>query len=202
MCHLGWLHDNTHTDLSIYGKGITDDPLLQFCHRYRYVLAVASMIVLPAVWALVFGGPEHVIGTILIGGCLRCFIFSNGVASNNSLAHTFGYRHFKDERSGATSNWFSTIITLSDGWHNAHHESPRIASNKVAWWEFDFNGSTIHLMEKLGLAWNVQRRSAALIASVTGNKSAIPLGPDAPSDMTLALVKDRQPAAAAEVDYA
>lgn len=158
MSHLGWLHDNTYSDWNIYAKGVADDPLLLFLHRTRYFWAAFSMILLPAAWALVFGGPEHVIGTILIGGCLRCFLFSNSVAANNSLAHKFGYRHF-NERSGATNNWFCAIISLGDGWHNAHHAAPRMASNKVKWWEFDFNGSTIHAMEKLGLAWDVRRRA-------------------------------------------
>lgn len=192
-CHLGWLHDNTHTDLAIFGKGIADDPLLVFCHNTRYFWSVVSMIVLPAIWGYAFGGSSHVVGTILIGGCLRCFIFSNGVAFNNSLAHTFGYRPYEDERSDARSNWFSTILTLGDGWHNAHHAQPRIASNKVKWWEFDFNGSTIHAMEALGLAWKVKRRTAALmpqpkakapIAPDAQLRPALPLGPAMAGDMT------------------
>ena len=198
MCHLGWLHDNTHSDLTIYAKGIADDPLLQFCHRNRYLLSLFSMILLPAAWGLVFGGPEHVIGTILVGGCLRCFIFSNGVASNNSLAHRFGYRLF-DEKSGSTNNWFTALITLGDGWHNAHHDAPRIASNQVKWWEFDFNGSTIHLMERLGLAWDVQRRTPAQLAKATSDtKPAIPLPSAAPGDMTTALVKQRKSESSAQ----
>ena len=205
MCHLGWLHDNTHSDLTIYAKGITDDPLLQFCHRNRYVLALVSMFVIPGVWGLVFGGPSHVIGTILIGGCLRCFIFSNGVAFNNSIAHRFGYRIF-DERSGATNNWFSALLTLGDGWHNAHHAGPRIASNKVKWWEFDFNGSTIHAMEWLGLVWNVQRRAPAIAPDPGAElRPAMPMAPAKAGDMTPALTRPAAPAKAqvgAEADFA
>jgi stearoyl-CoA desaturase (delta-9 desaturase) len=163
MSHLGWLHDNTYSEWDVYAKGVSEDPYLLFLHRTRYFWAVFSMVLLPAGWALAFGGPEHVLPTILIGGCLRCFLFSNSVAANNSLAHRWGYRLF-DERSEARNNWFCAIISLGDGWHNAHHAQPRIASNKVKWWEFDFNGSTIHLMEKLGLAWDVRKRSKAELA--------------------------------------
>ncbi len=155
--HLGWLYDNTHSDWSIYAKGIADDPIIRFVHHTRYFWAVASIILLPAAWALVFGGPEHVIGTILIGGSLRALIFSNGVAFTNSLAHSFGYQHFED-KGGSRNNWFVALLTGGDGWHNPHHAAPRIASNQITWWELDWNGSTIHLMERLGLAWNVQRR--------------------------------------------
>ncbi len=160
MSHLGWLHDNTWSDWAIYGKSTAQDPYLLFLHRTRYLWALVSIIVLPALWALAFGGPGHVIPTILIGGCLRCFLFSNSVAANNSLAHRWGYRLF-DEGSGARNNWLCAIISLGDGWHNAHHASPRIASNTVKWWEFDFNGATIHLLERLGLVWNVRKRTKA-----------------------------------------
>lgn len=155
--HLGWLYDDTHSDWGIWAKGIADDPIVMFVHRTRYLWAIVSIIVLPAAWALTFGGPENVIGAILIGGSLRGFIFSNGVAFTNSLAHSFGYQHFED-KGGARNNWFVALLTGGDGWHNPHHVGPRIASNQIKWWEFDLNGSTIHTMERLGLAWNVQRR--------------------------------------------
>lgn len=194
MSHLGWLHDNTHSDWNIFAKGIANDPVLQFCHRTRYFWAFFSMILLPTAWALAFGGPEHIIGTILIGGCLRCFIFSNGVAFTNSLAHSYGYQNFP-EKSGSTNNWFVALLTFGDGWHNPHHDAPRVASNRVKWWEFDFNGSTIHAMEKLGLAWNVQRRIAAKSSPPASNVSpAMPMAPALASDMTPELAKAPAPA--------
>ena len=163
MVHIGWLLDNTHTDLAVYGKGLADDPILVFVHRTRYFWAIFSIILLPAGWALLFGGPEHVIGTVLIGGCLRTFIFANGVAFTNSLAHDYGYQNFPN-KDGSVNNWFVALLTFGDGWHNNHHDAPRVASNHVRWWEFDINGWTIHAMEKLGLAWNVQRRAKARAA--------------------------------------
>ncbi|MGN6358098.1 MAG: hypothetical protein ACTHLU_11555, partial [Novosphingobium sp.] len=86
-------------------------------------------------------------------------------------------------------------ISLGDGWHNAHHAQPRIASNKVKWWEFDFNGSTIHLMEKLGLVWDVRKRSAAELALVSKPVYAFPnqAAPDHYDDEYLV-----EPASAAE----
>jgi stearoyl-CoA desaturase (delta-9 desaturase) len=115
------------------------------------------LVLLPAAWALAFGGPEHVVGTVLVGGFLRTFIFLNGVMGTNSLAHYFGYRRYHDVGE-ATNNWFITVLTLGDGWHNNHHAQPRAASNRVGWWELDFNGWTIETLGKMGLVWNVQKR--------------------------------------------
>ncbi|MEE9433845.1 MAG: acyl-CoA desaturase [Sphingorhabdus sp.] len=158
MCHIGWLLDNTYTDVGVYGKGLAGDPALEWCHRTRWFWVIFSLFILPAGWALLFGGPEHIVGTILIGGLLRTFIFANGVGFTNSLAHGFGYSRFKD-CGDATNNWFVALLTLGDGWHNNHHNAPRAANNLIGWWEIDINGWTIEALEKLGLAWNVQKRS-------------------------------------------
>ena len=157
ISHLGWLWDNAHTDMRLYGKGLVGDPVVEFCHRTRWFWVAFSLVLLPAAWALAFGGPEHVVGTVLVGGFLRTFIFLNGVMGTNSLAHYFGYRRYHDVGK-ATNNWFITILTLGDGWHNNHHAQPRAASNRVGWWELDFNGWTIETLGKMGLVWNVQKR--------------------------------------------
>lgn len=158
ISHMGWLWDNAHTDIPVYGKGLVGDPAVEFCHRTRWLWVAVSLVIFPAAWAMAFGGVEDVVGTVLIGGFLRTFIFLNGVMGTNSLAHSMGYQRFKDVGE-ATNNWFIAILTLGDGWHNNHHAQPRAASNQIGWWELDFNGWTIYGMEKLGLVWNVQRRS-------------------------------------------
>ncbi len=68
IAHFGWLFDNTTSDMNVYGKGLIDDPQVLWCHKHRWSIALFSSIIFPALWALAFGGPEHIIGTILIGG--------------------------------------------------------------------------------------------------------------------------------------
>ena len=85
----------------------------------------------------------------------------------DSLAHLQGYRRYDDD-STSTNNWFIAILTLGDGWHNNHHAQPRAASNHIGWWELDPNGWTIFAMEKLGLVWNVQRRSKSRVPLIIG----------------------------------
>lgn len=168
ISHFGWLFDNAHTDMTIYGKGLVGDPAVEFCHRTRWFWVAVSMVGFPAAWGYIFGGVDAIIGTVLIGGFLRTFIFLNGVMGTNSLAHMFGYQRFKDV-GGATNNWFVNLIVLGDGWHNNHHRHPRSASNTIAWWEWDLNGKTIFAMERLGLVWNVQRRKVTDAVPVLGD---------------------------------
>ena len=156
IAHLGWLFDNTTSDLNVYGKGLIDDPQVLWCHKYRWHIAIFSVFILPTLWALTFGGPEHIIGTILIGGLFRNFFFLNFVMGVNSLNHVFGSRRF-DTKDDSRNQWFMAWMTFGDGWHNNHHMHPRAASSQIAWWEFDLNGQIIYLWEKMGLVWNVQR---------------------------------------------
>jgi len=159
ISHMGWLWDNAHTDLPVYGKGLLGDPIVEFCDRTRWLWVAVSLVLFPAAWAIIFGGVDDIVGCILIAGFLRTFIFLNGVMGTNSVAHAFGYQRYKDV-GAATNNWLIALLTLGDGWHNNHHAQPRAASNQIGWWELDFNGWTIFAMEKLGLVWNVQQRGA------------------------------------------
>ena len=156
VAHFGWLFDNTTSDMNVYGKGLIDDPQVLWCHKYRWHIAIFSVFIMPALWALAFGGPEHIIGTILIGGLFRNFFFLNFVMGVNSLNHVFGSRRF-DTKDDSRNQWFMAWMTFGDGWHNNHHMHPRAASSQIAWWEFDLNGQIIYLWEKMGLVWNVQR---------------------------------------------
>ena len=159
IAHFGWLFDNTTSDMTVYGKGLIDDPQVLWCHKHRWSIAIFSSIILPAAWALAFGGPEHIIGTILIGGFFRNFFFLNFVMGVNSIGHVFGSQRF-DTKDGSRNNWFMAWMTFGDGWHNNHHQHPRAASSQIAWWEFDLNGQIIYLWEKIGLVWNVKRAPA------------------------------------------
>ncbi len=183
MGHIGWFWDNAHTDMEVFGKGLVGDPVIEFCHRTRWLWVFVAYVAMPVAWALAFGSAQDIIGCILLGTGLRNFIFLNGVLGTDSLAHLYGYRRFDDD-STSTNNWFIAILTLGDGWHNNHHAQPRAASNHIGWWELDFNGWTIFAMEKLGLVWNVQRRAKSRVPLNMG-KTAYPEVHDMPTKPSL-----------------
>lgn len=168
ISHIGWLFDDTTSDMNVYGKGLVDDDVVLFCHRTRWIWVFVSMIGIPVAWALAFGGPENIVGTILIGGFLRTFFFLNFVMGVNSIGHIFGSERFPGTHT-AKNNWFLAWMTFGDGWHNNHHQHPRAASAGMMWWEVDVNGLIIGALGKMGLVWNVQKAPKYVRDEKTGN---------------------------------
>jgi stearoyl-CoA desaturase (delta-9 desaturase) len=154
--HLGWIMDDTTTDLDVYGKGLREDPVISFCHDTRVLWYVLSALVLPALWACAFGGPQQIFGTILIAGFLRMVLALHGFALINSLGHYKGGTRF-DSGDQSRNNWIVAIIALGEGWHNNHHAHPRSAFHGHSWREPDPTAWVIMLFERLGLIWDVQR---------------------------------------------
>jgi stearoyl-CoA desaturase (Delta-9 desaturase) len=155
---LGWLFTDTSSDLHIYAKDLLQDRTVMFFSRARLVWYFASIVVIPGLYGYGLGGAEHAAGSILIAGMLRTALFSQSVLALNSFGHTFGSIRFKvDDHS--RNNALLAIVTLGEGWHNNHHRFPRNAYAGLAWYEIDVLGSTITLLEKLGLVWNVVRNA-------------------------------------------
>ena len=154
--HLGWVFDNTTTDLAVYGKGLVDDPVIMFCHRTRFFWYGVSALVLPALWGWAFGGTGAILGTVLIAGFFRIQLALHAIAAVNSFGHRYGYERYGGAAGGAKNNWFLALITLGEGWHNNHHGHPRSADAGFVWYEIDPTAWLIRLMERVGLVWNVQ----------------------------------------------
>ena len=95
--HFGWFMDDCVTDMSIYGKGLADNDVVLWLHKTRWYWLVFSLIILPGVWGLVFGGWDHVISTILIGGYFRTFVVLQITLGISSYAPYQGRRHCKEQ---------------------------------------------------------------------------------------------------------
>lgn len=154
--HLGWVFGDALTNMRMFGQGIEGDPVIEWCHRTRVFWFVASLIVLPALWGLALGGPDAVLGSIMVAGFLRATAALHAIAAVNSFGHRYGYQNFKglDE---SRNNLLLGYITLGEGWHNNHHGMPRAASTQVRPFEIDVSGWVITLLERIGLVWDVQR---------------------------------------------
>lgn len=153
---LGWLFADTYSDPRIYAKDLLDDSMLAFFGRTRLVWYVLSIVVLPALYGLLLGGPEHVLGAVLVGGTLRAVAFSQSILALNSIGHTMGAVRF-EQGNTSRNNAVLAILTLGEGWHNNHHRFPRNAYAGLAWYEIDPLGLMISAAEKLGLCWDVVR---------------------------------------------
>lgn len=146
--HMGWLFQQENfEDPNVYCPHLLEDNVTMFAEK--------TYVVWPALsYALCFavGGWTG----LLWGGLVRTFLTTHITWSVNSICHTFGSRGFEttDE---SRNNWIIGLLALGEGWHNNHHAFPRNAFHGLRWYQFDLSGIIIRNLERLGLAWEVQR---------------------------------------------
>lgn len=155
--HLGWLfnHNNFLTPNDNYASRLLKDPAALFVHRTRFIWLIMSLLI-----PFIIGGWTGLIW----GGGVRIFLVTHATWSVNSICHTFGQRAF-ETKDISRNNWFVGLLAFGEGWHNNHHAFPRSAFHGLRWWQFDLSGFLIHLLEKVGLAWDVQRVNQEAIST-------------------------------------
>ena len=160
--HMLWtiFGEELHADTEIMGKYAPDlmkDRFYRLLTRWHWAPLVILGLVLLAVggwsWAL-------------WGVFLRVVVGLHCTWLINSATHIWGSRRFNTSDDSKNSFWVA-LITFGEGWHNNHHAHPRSARHGMAWWEVDLSWMQIRVMQRLGLAWDVQVPSAAQIAHKT-----------------------------------
>ncbi len=150
--HIGWMFDDTSTDVSIYGRDLARDPVIRFYARTHYIWPVVSVAV-PWLVGYAFGGSIDAWGCFF-AACLRTVLFQHSVWAVNSLGHTFGYENY-NMRNNSKNNRILAALTFGDGYHNNHHRFPRSAFHGMFKYEVDLNGIIILGLRKVGLARNI-----------------------------------------------
>lgn len=146
--HWGWLFDRSNfQNIKTYAPHLIDDPVVMFVERN-----IAWFYLFSSILPFFLGGFTGLVW----GGGVRIFLVSHVTWSVNSICHTFGKRAYEttDE---SRNNWLIGMLAFGEGWHNNHHAFPRNAFHGMKWYQVDFNGLGIRIMEKLGLVWDVQR---------------------------------------------
>ncbi len=148
--HFGWIlmNDRLRSNIS-YGAHLATDPVNLFVSRTAVFWTVLSLL-LP----YLLGGWT---GLVWAGG-VRIFLANHITWSVNSVCHMFGRREFETSDE-SRNNWVVGLLALGEGWHNNHHAFPRNAFHGLRWYQFDFSGTVIALLEFFGLASDVQRVS-------------------------------------------
>ena len=62
ISHIGWLWDNAHSDMDVFGKGLVGDEVVEFCHRTRWHWIFVAYVIMPISWALAFGSAHDIVG--------------------------------------------------------------------------------------------------------------------------------------------
>jgi stearoyl-CoA desaturase (delta-9 desaturase) len=133
--------------------------LVLFQHRYYKTLMIATnaLVVLFFGWLL-----NDYLGSFMLVLGLRMFLLHHFTWFINSLAHTWGDKPFSQELS-AVDNYFLSMLTFGEGYHNYHHTFANDYRNGIRWFHFDPTKWLIWTLHKLGLAYNLKRMDAATI---------------------------------------
>jgi len=169
--HMNWLvHENngdgkTFALYEKYARDILRDPYYMWLEKIRYASpifytlhALAFAVVSGAVAIAVYGWSMDALqltaSLFLWGVVVRTVFVWHITWAVNSLTHLFGYRNF-DTPDGSRNNWFVTLLTGGEGWHNNHHADQASATVQIRWWELDASFYIIKCMERIGLASHI-----------------------------------------------
>jgi stearoyl-CoA desaturase (delta-9 desaturase) len=168
--HVGWLFKGNFPAPEVYCRHLLKDPITVLVNRTFLLWIALSFVIL-----YLLGGWTGV----LWGGLVRIFLGHHVTFSVNSICHTFGKREFEtNDRS--RNEWIVGLLGFGEGWHNNHHAFPRSAFHGLHWWQVDFSGYIIWVLERLGLAHDLYRVSPALLARYSShNAGTVPGTPDA-----------------------
>ncbi|MBC8043329.1 MAG: fatty acid desaturase, partial [Rhizobacter sp.] len=166
--HILWMFTERTRNLDPKAAGdLWSDPLLRWQHKHFIVFASFMSFVFPMLVAGILWGDW--IGGLFVAGCMRLVLNHHATFAINSVCHVFGKQTYSDRHS-ARDNWFTSLYTYGEGYHNYHHEFALDYRNGIRWYDFDptkwmiFGLSTVKLASGLKQVSpeEIMRRKAAM----------------------------------------
>lgn len=158
--HIGWIFSRNSTPWD--PREVRDwmrFPELTFLTRWHMLVPLGLALALYGLgWALQVLMPQ--LGTnglqmLAWGFFVSTFLLYHGTFTINSLAHVIGYRSYNTE-DDSRNNWFLSLLTLGEGWHNNHHRYPASERQGFFWWEFDPTHWILRTLSTFGLVWGLK----------------------------------------------
>jgi stearoyl-CoA desaturase (delta-9 desaturase) len=157
--HVGWLFDHQQRGAQErFAPDLLADPVVSFIDK-TFILWSLLGLAIPFGLGVLFGGTVGAgLEGMLWGGAVRVLVLHHVTYSINSLCHFFGRRRFDTEDHSRNLLWL-TPLSFGEAWHNNHHAFPTSAIHGMGEHELDLSGLFITGLERVGLAWDVQRIS-------------------------------------------
>lgn len=152
--HMGWVmvegpkHDDTSNVPDLWA-----DPICRWQHRWYLPLSTAVNLALALGLGLATG---RVWGMLLFALLARVVLTHHFTFLINSAAHMWGSRPWSTAHS-ARDNWFLSLLTFGEGYHNYHHTFQADYRNGAHWYSWDPTKWLIWTLSKLGLADSLRR---------------------------------------------
>jgi stearoyl-CoA desaturase (delta-9 desaturase) len=145
--HVGWLIHREERCVKPPAF-LTEDRWVVLQDRFYVPLAFVTTFVIPFLIAD--------IGGVLLAGIVRLVACHHATWLINSWAHVGSHRPYSTEVS-ANDNWFLSLFTFGEGFHNYHHTFPQDYRNGVALLAWDPSKWLIWTLASCGLAHDLKR---------------------------------------------
>ena len=153
--HIGWIasRKNFSTDYKVI-KDFARYPELVFLNRFNKLipLLLGVLLFVSGEWISLNAPSLNTSGWQLIvwGWFLSTTVLLHGTSTINSLSHLYGKKRF-DTGDQSRNNFWLSLITLGEGWHNNHHHYMHSARQGFYWWEIDITYYGLKLMDFIGI---------------------------------------------------
>ena len=156
--HIGWMLRHWPSSAVDFSQvaDLESDPLLRWQHRHYWLLTWTLNLGVPALIGLLVG---EVIGMVLLAGAVRLVFSQHCTFFINSLAHSWGKRHYSRDNTARDNGWLA-LLTWGEGYHNFHHAFQADYRNGVRWWHLDPGKWLIATCSAVGLAGELKRTPA------------------------------------------
>ena len=154
--HFGSGFTNEVTNYSRFAPDLLRDPDMMRVSQYYIPLVLAGLALPAALGGLVTHTLTGAWTALLWGGFARMFVVHHAIMSITSVAHVFGIKKYRSADESRNSYWLA-LLNGGEGWHNTHHAFPKAAILTTSYWHLDISGVVVWGLEKLGLAWDVNR---------------------------------------------
>ncbi len=118
-----------------YKTVLRKDKWIMWQHN-NYLWVVLSGLALPVLLGFLHRGWVGAASAFLLAGVLRLFLVLNSTFFINSICHIWGTQPYGDANT-SRDNWWISLITFGEGYHNYHHNFPRDYRNGPKWYNFD-----------------------------------------------------------------
>ena len=158
--HVGWItvDKNLFTNYERV-KDFEKYPEIVFLNRFDWFVPLLLAIILYMAGAyLNYAYPTlNTSGFQLIvwGWFISTTFLFHGTCTINSLSHQYGSQRYQTNDQSRNNFWLS-LITLGEGWHNNHHHYPASVRQGFYWWEVDITYYILKVLSVMGVVYDLK----------------------------------------------
>lgn len=157
--HCLWIWEKPRTIESKTVSDLLKNKLVMFQHNYYKFWMIGTNALAVVFFGWLF---NDYLGAFALVLGLRMFALHHFTWFINSLAHMWGEKPFCQEQT-AVDNYFLSLLTFGEGYHNYHHTFANDYRNGVRWFHFDPTKWLIWTLSKLGLVHGLKRMDPVTI---------------------------------------